>query len=77
MEQLVQHFEKLSAIIQSNRNCLHHREPLVRLIDNFYNFHIKDFNKDKFRETGILTYMLHKRLNKVYENSLIDTNGME
>jgi hypothetical protein len=77
MEELVQHFEKISAIIQSNRNCLHHKGALVRLIDNFYNFHIKDSEIDKFKETGLLTYMLHKRLNKVYENTLVNTNGME
>ena len=77
MEELVQHFEKISAIIQSNRNCLHHKWALVRLIDNFYNFHIKDSEIDKFKETGLLTYMLHKRLNKVYENTLVNTNGME
>ena len=77
MEELVQHFEKISATIQSNRNCLHHKEPLARLIDNFYNFHIKDARHDKFRETGILTFILYNRLNKRFENSLIDKNGME
>ena len=74
MEQLVQHFEKISAIIRSNRNCNEHYEGLVRLIENFYNFHIKTSGDDKFRETGILTYVLYNQLNEKYEG-LVETKS--
>ena len=71
MEQLVQNFEKISAIIRSNRNCQEHRGALVRLIDNFYNFHIKDERIVNVNETGILTFVLHNQLNKYYERLVI------
>jgi hypothetical protein len=67
MEQLVQNFEEISAIIRSNRNCIEHKWALVRLIDNFYNYHINDEQLPCVKETGILTFVLHQQLNKYYE----------
>jgi len=71
MEQLVQHFEEISAIIRSNRNCEEHKGALVRLIDNFYNFHINNETIPKTTETGILTYVLHNQLNVYYERLVV------
>jgi len=71
MEQLVQHFEEISAIIRSNRNCQEHKGALVRLIDNFYNYHINTESIPKIKETGILTYVLHNQLNVYYERLVV------
>jgi len=71
MEQLVQHFEEISAIIRSNRNCEEHKGALVRLIDNFYNFHINNDSIPKQKETGILAFVLHNQLNNYYERLVI------
>jgi len=70
MNKLVYNFRKITAIIRSDCNCLHHRPTLHRLIENFYNFHIKDDKIKNVKEVGILTYTLHQELKDRY-------NGLE
>jgi hypothetical protein len=62
MDELILHFEKISAIIQADCNCLYRATSYNRMIENFYNIHFNDLKIDKSRETELLTTILKNRL---------------
>lgn len=70
MDLLVLHFERLSAIIENPCNCLHHLEPLRRMVYNFYYFHTDNKVADVERETAILTHVLHKKIDTLYRDKI-------
>ena len=62
MDELILQFEKISAIIESDCDCLYRKNSYNRIIENFYNLHFNDIVIDKSRETKILTTILKNRL---------------
>lgn len=70
MEKMVQCFWDINGIIGNIGNCVHHFEPLRKLIENFNKVYSLEEGGSLKCEADALTYCLHEKLKMVYGEKL-------
>ena len=70
MENMMLTFLRLMEIITDKNNCIHHYEPLRKLVENFNIVYSFEEDGHLKREADILTYSMQTKINMIHEKKL-------